>query len=286
MKSIKDLVTGIAAGALMIATPAAAQDEFGSEEMTEQQMAEFGALFGSMFQAEPLTLEQEARLPAAQRVVGLMLPDGFYGKMMADTIGPMFDGIFSMFGGPDMIVSSKFVLSDEQREALSDAQMAEIAGIVDPAYESRGGAISDAMNASMTEAFAVMESPMRDGLSRAYAARFDDTQLADIAAFFATPTGQVYAPESMALFSDPQVMQSMMGTLPVIMQSFGGMEKTIEDAMAALPKEKGYADLSASEKSRLAQLLGLSEAELEQSMLESATSTVEFNVNEDGDWEE
>lgn len=274
---MKKFAAGLAAPvALMIAAPtmAQAQDEATSDEMSEAQMAEFASMMGGLFQAEPLTAEQEARLPAAQSIVGVMMPDGFYGKIMADTMGPMFSSIFSMFGGPEMIVPTKFSLSAEQSESLSEDQMAEIAGIVDPAYESRAGAISDAMNASMADAFTVLEAPMRDGLSRAYAARFNDAQLADIATFFATPTGSAYASESMALFSDPQVMQSMMGAMPAIMGSFGGMEQTMEEAMASLPKEKSYGDLSASERARLSQLLGMSDAELKASMEEAATTAV------------
>ena len=110
--------------------------------------------------------------------------------------------------------------------------------------------------------FSAMEAPMREGLSKAYAVRFDEGQLADIAAFFATPTGREYARESMALFADPQVMQASMQALPAMMNGFGDIESAMREAMAALPAERGYGDLTGAQRQRMAELLDVDPAQL------------------------
>ena len=134
--------------------------------------------------------------------------------------------------------------------------------MLDPAYEARGDAMVGVLTSRMGGMFTAMEGPMREGLSKAYAVRFDDAQLADIAAFFATPTGGEYARESMALFADPQVMQASMQALPAMMSGFGDIESAMREAMAALPAERGYGDLTEAQRERMAELLDVDPAQL------------------------
>lgn len=61
----------------------------------------------------------------------------------------------------------------------------------------------------------------------------------------------------MALFADPQVMQASIQALPAMMSGFGDMETAMKEAMASLPSERRYADLTLEQRERLAALLGL-----------------------------
>ena len=56
----------------------------------------------------------------------------------------------------------------------------------------------------------------REGLARAYAKHFDAAELAEINAFFATPTGNRYAATSMGMYMDPQLMAEIPDMMPVI----------------------------------------------------------------------
>lgn len=262
---IKSVLAPIAAGlALMMPAPALAQE--GSpepEEMSSDAVAEMAGMFGSLFQADPLTPEQEARLPKSSQVVATIMPDGFYAKIMAKTIESTMEPLISMLSGTDMVLSSRLDVDPDTLETLSEDQKTELARLLDPAFDERAAAMFAGMTGGMSGMFNQMEPPMREGLSRAYAVRFTEAQLDDIAAFFATPTGSVYATESMALFADPQVMSATMQALPTMMGSFTDMGKTMEEAMAKLPPERAYADLSAGGKARMAELLGLPEGKLE-----------------------
>ena len=261
---MKKIVNAMAAAALVCAVPAAAQEdpEHSQSAMSPGELDEFAGMMASLFQTEPLTEEQNARLPAAQAVVGEMMPDGFYGEMMAGMMDKMLRPMLTMFSQPEFVLGARLTVDAEAIEALEEAEQAELTAMLDPAYEARGDAMVAVLTSRMGGMFTAMEGPMREGLSKAYAVRFDDAQLADIAAFFATPTGGEYARESMALFADPQVMQASMQALPAMMSGFGDIESAMREAMEALPAERGYGDLTEAQRERMAELLDVDPAQL------------------------
>ena len=261
---MKKIVNAMAAAALVCAVPAAAQEESEHSEsaMSPGDLDEFAGMMAGLFQTEPLTEEQNARLPAAQAVVGEMMPDGFYGEMMAGMMDKMLRPMLTMFSQPEFVLGARLAVDAETIEALEEGEQAELTAMLDPAYEARGDAMVAVLTSRMGGMFTAMEGPMREGLSKAYAVRFDDAQLADIAAFFATPTGGEYARESMALFADPQVMQASMQALPAMMSGFGDIESAMREAMEALPAERGYGDLTEAQRERMAELLDVDPAQL------------------------
>ena len=261
---MKKIVNAMAAAALVCAVPAAAQEdpEHSESAMSPGDLDEFAGMMAGLFQTEPLTEEQNARLPAAQAVVGEIMPDGFYGEMMAGMMDKMLRPMLTMFSQPEFVLGARLTVDAEAIEALEEAEQAELTAMLDPAYQARGDAMVAVLTSRMGGMFTAMEGPMREGLSKAYAVRFDDAQLADIAAFFATPTGGEYARESMALFADPQVMQASMQALPAMMSGFGDIESAMREAMAALPAERGYDDLTEAQRERMAELLDVDPAQL------------------------
>ena len=261
---MKKIVNAMAAAALVCAVPTAAQEdpEHSKSAMSPGDLDEFAGMMAGLFQTEPLTEEQNARLPAAQAVVGEMMPDGFYGEMMAGMMDKMLRPMLTMFSQPEFVLGARLTVDAEAIEALEEAEQAELTAMLDPAYQARGDAMVAVLTSRMGGMFTAMEGPMREGLSKAYAVRFDDAQLADIAAFFATPTGGEYARESMALFADPQVMQASMQALPAMMSGFGDIESAMREAMEALPAERGYGDLTEVQRERMAELLDVDPAQL------------------------
>ena len=261
---MKKIVNAMAAAALVCAVPAAAQEdpEHSESAMSPGDLDEFAGMMAGLFQTEPLTEEQNARLPAAQAVVGEIMPDGFYGEMMAGMMDKMLRPMLTMFSQPEFVLGARLTVDAEAIEALEEAEQAELTAMLDPAYQARGDAMVAVLTSRMGGMFTAMEGPMREGLSKAYAVRFDDAQLADIAAFFATPTGGEYARESMALFADPQVMQASMQALPAMMSGFGDIESAMREAMTALPAERGYGDLTEAQRERMAELLDVDPAQL------------------------
>ena len=97
--------------------------------------------------------------------------------------------------------------------------------------------ILETVGSMMRDVGQTVEGPMREGYARAFAKRFDRAQLGEIESFFSTPTGSAFASESMTLFSDPQVMSSIMGTMPAMFEQMGDMEggNARSDGIASSP---------------------------------------------------
>ena len=267
MKNIGvSLVLGVLS--LAVSAPAMAQDivmgEIEGEVAIDDAEADGAmdeaavlAMMSGLFQAEPLTAEQEARLPAATAIVATMMPEGFYGEIMRDMMEKTMRPMMAMFSEPDFLLASRLTLDEAALAELSDAEKQELLTMLDPAWDQRADTMVDALISNMGGAFAAVEPPVRAGLAKAYAVRFDEAQLADISTFFATPTGGEFARQSMALFADPQVMGATMEAMPEMIGSFTEMETAMEAALESLPAERDYADLSMAQRARMADLLGV-----------------------------
>ena len=253
---------------LGLSAPLAAQDiEIGKVEgEVALEPAEAGgamdeaavlAMMSGMFQADLLTADQEARLPAATAIVATMMPEGFYGEMMRDMMEKTMRPMMTMFSEPDFLLASRLTLDEATIAELGDAEKKELLTMLDPAWDQRADTMVNAVVANMGGAYAAVEPPVRAGLAKAYAVRFDEAQLADISSFFATPTGGEFARQSMALFADPQVMGATIEAMPEMIGSFTEMETSMLAALESLPAERDYADLSAAQRARMADLLGV-----------------------------
>lgn len=235
-------------------------------EMDAADMEAFAELMGGLFQTEPLTPEQDARLPAARDVVAVMLPEGFYADMMGGVMEKTMGPMMRMFSSPELLLQSRLAVDEGAIAALDEDERRELISLLDPAWDRRGDAIMAVVSGELASAFTVLEPPVRDGLARAYAVRFDQRQLADIAAFFATPTGSEFGRESFALFADPQVIGSAMQAMPQMLGNFANLEGAMTEALETLPAERGFGDLSAEQRRRIGEILDMSPAALEDAI--------------------
>src|SRR3546814_2578117 len=96
---------------------------------------------------------------------------------------------------------------------------------------------------------------MRDGMAKAYARKFSADQLGELNAFFATPTGRIYAGEWMAAQADPEVMLAVAKAVPPMVLKFIDRAPKIAAQVEELPREKSLADLSDAEMKTLAKLM-------------------------------
>ena len=204
-----------------------------------------------------------AQLEAAKLVVAKVFPDGTYKKMMGESFTKMMDSMMDGMGDmPMRSIAAIGNLSEDQLAELGDTTLAEVMTIYDPQFRERMQIGTRAMMDSMTDLMGTMEPRMRDGLGRAYARRFTAQQLGELNAFFATPTGSVYAAESMLLYMDPEVMTEMTAMMPELMGKMPDMIKAMETSTAALPKPRKIEEMSKAEKAKLAKLLGVKEKDL------------------------
>ena len=273
-------IASTAAMALLATAPASAQRVQPDEEETvdfsedgedpSDELAEldaFGEIFGALFgEAEPLTEEQEARLPAATSVVEKIFPDGTYAKMMEETMGGMMEGFFGeLLSQPNAEVSRLTgVLAEDLIDVDAEA-MSEALALLDPQNEARNKVIGQMSIDLMSKTMTSIEPAYREGLARAYAVRFTEAELTELDAYFQTPVGAKYAAESLLIFSDPQVMAAMNEMAPAMIGAMPEVMAGTIEAAEEFPEPRSFSDLSPAEQARLADLLGVTEAELRAS---------------------
>ena len=268
-KLIACLVGGLA---LACAGPVAAQEGGEDEEM-------FAAMM-SMFAPEPLTAEQEARLPAAQAIVAKVVPPGTMGEMMSSLFDGMLGPIMDMALQPSSAEAAKQLGVDPDELELDAEQSAEVLALLDPVWRERQERTLAATRSAIGKMMTAMEPAMRDAMSQLYAINFNGRELADIDTFFSTDSGAAFARKSFTMASDPRMMGAMMQSMPQMMSSFAEMEADMAAAMADLPPARGFADLDSAQRARLTELTGLDEAALEEGMARASAQA----EDETGDW--
>lgn len=263
-----------AALALVVSFPAlAAQDEDVMLEDAEaaapseaDELEQAMAMLGAMFPAEPLTAEQEARLPQAQRIIGRMIPEGTMAEMMGSMFDQMLGPIMQAGGSPATGTVSKATGLSAFSLDLTPEQTEELASIFDPAWAERQKREMALFPDMMTKMMNAMEPGMRKAMAELYAINFNPTELNEIEAFFLTETGTNYARKSFAMSSDPRIISATMEAMPAMMGTIGSLEQAVADAAADLPSARSFADLTAAEKAKVAEMTGYSVEEIEANL--------------------
>lgn len=254
---LKTFTIGAALSVLALSAPAIAQDQ-ASEDA--RAMDAISAAFGDV---EPLTAEQESRVPAATLVVDKIFPTGTYAKMMEETMEPMMDSIMgSMLEMPAAELVKLSGIPFSKVDGMGEGTVGDAMAIMDPAYAERSQRISDVTVKLVTDLMNEVEPSYREGLTRAYAVRFPEAELMELNAFFSTPTGSNYASQSLLIYTDPQVMSAMSEMMPKMMEMMPTMIAGMAEATADLQEPRKYSELSAEEQAQLSAILGLPQEEL------------------------
>lgn len=191
--------------------------------------AELMAVFEKMFPPQP---DPAPQLLALSRVsVQALFPDGTYASLMDDLVGDMVDRVMGLseadFGGKGK--GGK----PASKETLRQAAIKD-----DPHFEERMRILQRIATEELTKIAAIVEPKLREGLSRSMARRFDAKQLTDLNAFLATDSGRAFGRKSMAMWADPDVIRSMVGSFPEIIAALPAAMKRIETETAHLPKKE------------------------------------------------
>ncbi len=222
----------------------------------QREMDEAIALIEKMFDTSDLPPIDPARLTLAQQTTAALIPTGSIEKMVDNLYGKMFKTIMGEMGGEsDLMLSIKTGVETDKIAALDAGTKGQIADMFDPHRKERDEQITRVIKPLISEALADMEPPMRDGLAKAYARKFTGAQLTDLNGFLATPTGQLYAGEWMALQADPEVMVAVIKAVPPLVTKFIDRAPAIEKDLKELPKEKQLSDFDDKQLGKLAKLM-------------------------------
>jgi hypothetical protein len=172
-----------------------------------------------------------ARLAAAERAVAALVPKGIYMTMMRDKMPQLMDAMMSQMMGK---TPGELGLPAE-KGIESGKTLGEAAASKDPAFKERMRLTTNVMFEEMGKIFDGMEPRIRAALARAFARKFTLQQLGDFNAFFATPSGAVFAREYLMTFMDQEMMQEMMSFTPELMKALPAIMDKAEKATAHLP---------------------------------------------------
>ncbi|WP_336987530.1 DUF2059 domain-containing protein [Altererythrobacter aquiaggeris] len=225
----------------------------------------FGDLFGDVFRARPLSVQEEARIPQAELVIAKIFPDGSLLAMMDDTLKPMLGGVTgkAIETGPAKTIASITGMSETEVSAMDEADRDAAMAIIDPVHKQRSEAFRTSTIGLVTRVLARIEPAYQAGLARAYAQRFTNDEMIELNRFFMTPVGSRYAAESISVFTDPQVMSAMSEMIPKLFELLPEMVGEFGALGEAYAAPRKLEDLSASEKAQLSALLGVAADDIE-----------------------
>ena len=174
------------------------------------------------------------RLKLAEQTVAKLIPPGTYQKIMKDVSEQMASAMIDQMMGMDAATMMGAAGGDAPN-GTEGKSVGELAAAADPHFKERMDITMRVMFEEMGKMMTEMEPVARDALAKVYARRYSAQQLGDMKVFFATPSGSAFAADFMATFSDPEMMQAMMGQMPKIIEAMPEMMKKVEAATAHLP---------------------------------------------------
>jgi hypothetical protein len=207
----------------------------------------------------PAMAQDAALLAKAQQTAAVIVPKGSVEKMM----GPMMEKMIRPMMGqmselPVRDLARMVGAPEADLQKIGQAKISEVMAILDPAFHPR-------MEVSMTTMFREMgplmgqfEPDMRSGMAKAFANRYDAAELDAINAFLATPAGNKFGSGFMMLATDPAYLESMQAMMPKVIEAMPAIIGKVTQAVAKLPKPRKVEQLSADEKKKLSELLGVS----------------------------
>lgn len=176
------------------------------------------------------------RLSAAKPVIDKLWPLGTYRRMMDGTMSKMMDAMIdSMMGMKASDMLGAVDKSGKLAKVAGGSSMGELAEKADPHFRERMKITMDVMMGEMIPLMENIEPQVRSSMTNIYARKYTASQLKDMETFFSTPTGSVFAEQSMLLFMDPEMMKGMQAFAPQIIQAMPNIIKKMEAATAHLP---------------------------------------------------
>jgi hypothetical protein len=186
-------------------------------------------MFDTVFPPQPAP--DPRRLPLAHVTALALLPP----NAMGEAVGGMMDGMVDRF----------LKLSESDLPARAGAKAGKPADprtfresmiAKDPFFDERMRLTRAAAVSEFKRFSAVLEPRLRDGIARGVARRFDQRQLAEINALFATDSGAALGRHFLGLWFDPDLMRSSIAAMPELIALMPGSMQRISAATAHLPK--------------------------------------------------
>lgn len=208
---------------------AEANDESEAKDGEPFDPAKLMAVFDKLFPAQPDPIPE--RLALSTTTVQALFPDGTYAELLEGMMGDIVDRVMGLS-------AADFGAKEKDGKPASKETLREAALKNDPHFEERMRIMERVVTDELAKISKIIEPRLREGLARSMARRFDEKQLTDINSFLATDSGRAFGSQSMAMWTDSDVMRSMVGSFPEIMTAMPAAMKRLDAETAHLPKPK------------------------------------------------
>ena len=215
--------------------PSGVADEADSPDF---DMGKLMAMLDKMFPATPEPAPQ--RLALARTTAAGVLPNGTYASMFEEFTTGMIEHVMSLS-------EADLAIKDDKGRPPSKLTLRQELAKDDPHFEERFRIMRRIIGEELLKISVVLEPKMREGLARSIARRFNEKQLTEINAFLATESGRSFAGQTMKMWIDPDVMRSMVQTVPHMIGAMPGAIIRLEAETAHLPKPKKKAKAKADD---------------------------------------
>lgn len=256
------------------------EDEEALAELKAELDAEFG-LLADLFKAEPLTPEQESRLPRASEMASIIIPDGSLSIAMSAMMDPLM-GVISaeIANDPRVRVSEVTGVSLEDLEELDHDSAQEALDIFDPQFAQRTDKMMVILTGMIGDMFNALEPAYRDAYARALTTRYEGGEMKELLAFFGTPLGARFAVDSYTIQFDPQMLGVMEQMGPALIEVLPSVMEGMVELEAEFEGQRYFGELSEAERERAADLLAKSPKELDALQPETEEDTSYHNDEE------
>ena len=226
------LLASVAAPAQALAAAAPVAEEKPDELAKMRDSFDMAKIMGVLDKLFPTQPEPDPqRLALARATASGVLPNGTYAAMFDEAMSSMVDHVLSMS-------AADFASKDAKGKPASKTTLRQELAKEDPHFDERFRIMRRVIGEELVKISAVMEPKLREGLARSIARRFDERQLAEINAFIATDSGKAFAGQTMRMWIDPDVMRSMVQSVPHMIGAMPGALMRLEAETAHLPKPK------------------------------------------------
>lgn len=178
-----------------------------------------------------------ARLAAARQVIDQVWPLGTYERIMRAVMDQMVNGTMASMYDMPADTFAKGLKADGPDKSTGKT-FRQVLAEDDPFFEERMRRSMNVMMGEMTALMNEVEPDVRVAFANAYARRLTVAQLNDLHAFFQTPTGRIYARESMTLMMGPDMMKAMQAFAPKMIERMPTIMAKVEAATKDLPPPK------------------------------------------------
>lgn len=218
----------------------------------------------------PLPAPDPARMAIARQIAMKVFPPGSFREMLGDNYDKMMSTVVDSMGAMPMAELAQLGgLTEEQVKDLGEAKMSEVMDIIDPAWRERLKLMTD-VTGSMVDTFEKLEPRIREAMARSFAREYTIDQLTEIMRFLDTPTGAAFGKKVMMVMTQRDVADELAAMMPEIMKEMPAAMEAQRAKIEALPERRKIEELSDEDRQRLADLLGVDVADLNDPDLEGA----------------